>query len=104
MSVFIVYILRCQNESLYTGYTTDLTRRYAAHIAGKCKYTRSFKPIHIAVHWWVYGDKSDAMRVERYIKSLSRLEKERLLQTPNTLTTTFSFVQVAKGDDDVSTS
>ena len=86
---YFVYILRCQNGSLYTGYTTDLASRYAAHLAGKCKYTRSFKPVEIASSWIIHGDKADAMRVERYIKSLPRWEKDRLLSSPGLLSNQF---------------
>lgn len=89
MSSYIVYILYCQNNSYYTGYTTNLTRRYQAHLAGKCKYTRSFKPVSIAQSWLINGEKRDAMHVERYIKSLHRLQKEALIATPNALLTQF---------------
>lgn len=78
MSDYVVYVLSCENGSYYTGYTTDLMKRYAAHLAGKCKYTRSFKPVGIAQHW-VVETKSEALRLERAIKALSRPEKERLL-------------------------
>lgn len=82
MAQYVVYMLYCQNDAYYTGYTTDLARRYKAHLAGKCKYTRSFKPLKIAHSWCVEGQKSDAMRLERYIKSLSRSRKEALLLAP----------------------
>lgn len=90
---YVVYILRCQNGSLYTGYTTDLARRYAAHLAGKCKYTRSFKPVEIASSWIIHADKAQAMRVERYIKSLPRYEKDALLSSPNRLSIRFEFAE-----------
>ena len=52
-SIFFVYILKCSNGSLYTGYTTDIKRRYQEHLSGsaKCKYTRSFPPVRIAACW-----------------------------------------------------
>ena len=80
-----VYILLCANNSLYTGYTTAMGRRYADHVAGKCKYTRSFKPVAIARAWRVCGTKSQAMHVERYIKKLARPEKESLILRPGLL-------------------
>ena len=43
------------------------------------KYTRSFKPVEIAQTWRVFIDKSVAMKIEAYIKALSRREKEKLL-------------------------
>ena len=80
---FWVYILLCENNSYYTGYTTDLDRRYQAHLDGtaKCKYTRSFRPVCIAQSWKIVGGKAQAMKVERYIKKLPRSEKEKLIAT-----------------------
>lgn len=82
-----VYILLCDNDSYYTGYTTNLTERYESHIngTGKCKYTRSFKPICIAQSWKVTGNKAFAMKVERYIKKLSRKQKEDIIADPSLL-------------------
>ncbi len=80
-----VYILHCQNHSYYTGYTTDLAKRFAAHRKGiASKYTRSFKPICIAQSWQ-FNCKSVAMRVEHMIKNLSRQHKERLIANPSLL-------------------
>ena len=86
-----VYILLCSNNSYYTGYTTNMVRRYQEHVKGtiKSKFTRSFKPLKIAQCWKVYGDKSIAMKVEKYIKSLSRKRKENLIKFPLLLTNFF---------------
>lgn len=86
---YCVYILKCANGNYYTGITTDLTRRFAEHKAGtdKCKYTRSFKPLHIAQHWQVNGDKSFALKIERYIKKLSKAQKLFLINNPKELNT-----------------
>ena len=83
---YYVYILECVNNTYYTGYTTDLKRRYTEHCAGspKCKYTRAFPPKRIAAHW-CFGDKSRAMQVEAIIKTLSKSEKVMLIQTPELL-------------------
>ena len=85
MSNYVVYMLYCQNNSYYTGYTNNLARRYQAHLDGKCKYTRSFKPLCIAASWCINGEKGDAMRIERYIKSLNRQKKEALLASPDSI-------------------
>ncbi len=78
-----VYILYCENNTYYTGYTTDLVKRYAAHIDGSAsKYTRSFKPLKIAQSWEIPGEKALAMKVERYIKKLSRQEKAHIIAHP----------------------
>ncbi len=59
-----IYMLRCSNNALYSGYTNDLKKRYQEHLHGKgAKYTRSFKPIAIEGAWQV-SDKASAMRVE----------------------------------------
>lgn len=79
-----VYILACNNQSYYTGYTDNLEKRFQEHLLGKgSKYTRSFKPIAIAQSWEIKGDKSKAMRIEHYIKTLSKAQKEELIQNPN---------------------
>ena len=92
MAGYFVYMLLCDNNTYYTGYTSDLLRRFKAHLDGKCKYTRSFKPLKIAQSWSIDGDKGEAMRVERFIKSLSRQQKEALLCSPQTISSQFSCV------------
>lgn len=79
-----VYILRCENNTYYTGYTNDLIKRYQSHVSGtgKCKYTRSFKPIEIAQSWEIHGSRALAMQIERKIKKLSRAEKEKIIANP----------------------
>ena len=82
---FWVYILHCENNTYYTGYTTDLEKRYQSHLNGKgrCKYTRSFKPLCIAQSWEINGSKALAMKLERTIKRLSRAEKEIIIAYPD---------------------
>jgi putative endonuclease len=84
---FWVYILECENGSYYVGYTTDLLRRYQEHLMGTkaCKYTRSFKPRSIVQYWFINGDKAQAMRVERYVKRLTKSAKQRLIASPGLL-------------------
>ncbi|MCW8409609.1 GIY-YIG nuclease family protein [Legionella sp. PATHC035] len=78
-----VYILQCNNQSYYTGYTDNLERRFQEHLSGKgSKYTRSFKPLAIAQSWEIKGGKLIAMRIERYIKKLSKHQKEQLVLNP----------------------
>src|SRR3990167_7772095 len=82
--MFWVYILLCDNNTYYTGYTNDLAKRYHSHVngTGRCKYTRSFKPVAIAQCWQIDGSKSLAMQLEKQIKKLSRKEKENLIAKP----------------------
>ncbi len=84
---FWVYILLCENNAYYTGYTNNLIKRYQSHVngKGKCKYTRSFKPICVVQCWKLEGDRSFAMKVENIIKKLSRSEKEKLIANPSIL-------------------
>lgn len=86
-----VYILECENGNYYTGYTNDLARRYQEHLNGsdKCKYTRSFKPLRLASSWLIHGDKSLALKIEKYIKKLSKKEKKFLISNPKKLTDLF---------------
>ncbi|MCD6040157.1 MAG: hypothetical protein K0S27_1557 [Gammaproteobacteria bacterium] len=91
VTCYWVYVLNCENGHYYTGYTTHLRRRYREHLAGtaKCKYTRSFKPLAMIQCWQVLSGKSTAMKIERFIKQLSRQNKENLLLNPDQLTTLF---------------
>lgn len=77
--MYYVYMLRCGDDSLYTGITTDLPRRLQAHQAGKgAKYTRSHLPVAL-VYWETQPDKSAALRRELQLKGLTRAEKLRLI-------------------------
>ena len=75
-----VYMLRCRDGSLYTGWTNDLTKRLATHSAGKAsRYTASRLPVELAAAWPV-GDRRAAMREEARIKRLDRARKLALLE------------------------
>lgn len=76
---YYTYILRCADNSLYTGYTTDLEKRIAAHNSGKgAKYTRLRRPVKL-VYFETHPTKTEAMRREAMIKQLSKREKEKLI-------------------------
>ena len=75
-----LYILRCGDDTLYTGITTDVQRRLADHRAGKgAKYTRGRAPLEL-VYEESCGTHSDALRREYAVKALPRAEKEKLFQ------------------------
>ncbi|MFB6083765.1 MAG: GIY-YIG nuclease family protein [Halorientalis sp.] len=79
MSDHYVYVLRCADDTLYTGYTTEVQRRVAEHDAGEgAKYTRGRTPVEL-VHVEAFDSKSAAMSRESEIKGYSRAEKERLI-------------------------
>jgi putative endonuclease len=74
-----VYLLRCADDSLYCGWTTDVQRRLAAHRAGSAsRYTRSRSPIELAAVFAV-ADRSAALREEARIKRLPRAAKLGLI-------------------------
>ncbi|WP_018257227.1 GIY-YIG nuclease family protein [Halomicrobium katesii] len=80
MSDHYVYVLRCADDTLYTGYTTDVQRRVAEHDAGEgAKYTRGRTPVEL-VHVESFESRSAAMRREYEIKQYSRGRKERLIE------------------------
>ena len=79
-----VYILRCADDSLYTGWTTDPERRLAEHNAGGkgAKYTRGRGPCTM-VYLEEFTDRKEAMRREWEIKNrMTRDEKLALIQNP----------------------
>lgn len=84
---YFVYILECSNGAYYTGYTTDLERRYQEHCQGtvKCKYTRSFPPVKLAASWRVDGGLSLALKLEKQIKRLNKKQKMALIVEPDQL-------------------
>lgn len=75
-----VYLLRCGDDSLYTGYTTDLNRRVWEHNHSNkgAKYTRSRRPV-VLVNSESYPSRSEAMKREYAIKQLSRADKLKLI-------------------------
>lgn len=73
------YILKCSDNTLYTGWTTDLKKRLKTHNQGKgAKYTRTRLPVTL-VYWETFDTKKEAMQREAAIKKLSRPQKERLI-------------------------
>lgn len=74
-----VYMLRCGDGSLYTGYTNDIPRRLALHQNGRgAKYTRSHPPVAL-VYQEELPDKSAALRRESALKRLTRSQKLALI-------------------------
>lgn len=78
------YILRCQDGTLYTGWTNDLEKRLLAHNAGTgAKYTRPRRPVTL-VYAEACPTKEAAMRREWEIKQLTRIQKLRLIAAHQT--------------------
>ncbi|MDR7870758.1 MAG: GIY-YIG nuclease family protein [Tissierellaceae bacterium] len=79
MNLFYVYMLKCSDDSLYTGYTVDIEKRLIKHNDGKAsKYTRSRLPVEV-VYCEKYETKSEALKREAAIKKLSRPEKLEII-------------------------
>ena len=78
-----VYILRCNDDSLYTGWTNNLEKRIATHNSGKgAKYTRNRLPVELA-YFETFEDKSSALKREYAIKQLPRYKKLDLINSKN---------------------
>ncbi len=74
-----VYILRCADGSLYTGWTNDLKKRVKTHNAGKgAKYTKTRLPVEL-VYYEEYEEKGEALSRELSIKKLKKTAKEKLI-------------------------
>ena len=74
-----VYIVRCSDQTLYTGWTNQLEKRIEAHNAGKgAKYTKARRPVELG-YFETFEHKSEALKREYQIKQLKRSEKEKLI-------------------------
>ena len=78
--MYYLYILKCADETLYTGITTDLTRRVAEHNTSQvgAKYTRGRRPVEL-VYSRKFRNRANASREEALVKNLSREKKLTLL-------------------------
>ena len=83
--MYYTYMLRCKNNSIYTGITTDIKRRMEEHFSKdtKCaKYTKSHKPIKLECVW-ESENKVLASKLEYRIKTLNKKQKEELIKNNN---------------------
>lgn len=79
MAKYYVYVIRCADNSLYTGYTNDVEKRFRMHQKGKgAKYTRSRAPLCLELVE-CFDTKSEAMKAEYAFKKRSKREKEQYL-------------------------
>lgn len=82
---WFVYIIRCADDTLYTGITTDVQRRLLEHTAGgklSAKYVRGKQPLKLVFQLAV-SDRGTASKIERKIKQLSKDQKENIIQDPS---------------------
>ncbi len=86
--MYYVYMMRCSDNSLYSGITTDLERRFSEHTkkSGKgAKYTRAKEVVSVACAWVTGSGRSDASKLEARLKKLPKEKKELLCKTPERL-------------------
>lgn len=81
MREFFVYIVKCSDKTLYTGFTTDVSERIKKHNKGiGSKYTRSRLPVHL-LYFEKLNNKSSALKREIEIKKLTRKQKLDLIES-----------------------
>ena len=75
-----VYLLRCADDTLYCGWTTDLEHRVRVHNSGRgAKYTRSRTPVKL-VYFEEFEDRQEALSREWHLKRLTREQKLALIR------------------------
>lgn len=81
MSKHYAYMLRCKDNSIYSGYTTDLEKRLETHNSGMgAKYTRARLPVKL-VYFEEFEDKKEAMKREWQFKKYTHAEKETIISS-----------------------
>ncbi|WP_194191759.1 GIY-YIG nuclease family protein [Clostridium chrysemydis] len=74
-----VYILKCNDGSLYTGWTNNLEKRFKAHSEGRgAKYTKGRGPLEL-VYYEEFEEKNDAMKREYAIKKMTKAQKNNII-------------------------
>lgn len=77
---YFVYIVRCADDTLYTGFSTNIKHRIKAHNEGKgAKYTKGRRPV-ILCYVESFATKQEALQREYKIKQLTRMQKEELIK------------------------
>ncbi|MBO5743587.1 MAG: GIY-YIG nuclease family protein [Clostridia bacterium] len=87
--MYYIYVLRCMDNSLYTGITTDVKRRFGEHTKRRSsseKYTRARKVVSIEAVWSCIS-RSDASKLEYAFKKLTKAKKEEIILNPLLLKT-----------------
>ena len=80
INMYYTYMIRCKDNSIYTGMTNDLEKRVNEHISKKgAKYTKSHNAVKLEIAW-KSKDKSLACKLEYQIKQLTKAQKENLIK------------------------
>lgn len=85
---YYVYMMRCSDNLLYTGITTDLERRFSEHTKKDgtgAKYTRAKSVVSVACVWVTGSGRSDASKLEARLKKLTKEKKELLCKRKTSL-------------------
>ena len=80
VKIWYLYVVRCSDDTLYTGITTDLARRLDEHNTSKrgAKYTKTRRPINL-VYYELHQSRSNAQKAEHKFKKLTRQQKEKII-------------------------
>ncbi|WP_159838097.1 GIY-YIG nuclease family protein [Burkholderia sp. 8Y] len=82
---WFLYLIECDDGSLYTGIATDVEARFTAHASGKgARYTRARKPLRVMASFELAG-RSEASRAEYWVKRLTVQQKRALIAGERTL-------------------
>lgn len=77
--MYYTYMIRCKDNSIYTGVTNNIENRFNNHLKGNgAKYTKSHKPEKIEAVW-KSKEKSLACKLEYQLKQLTKLQKEKII-------------------------
>lgn len=85
--LYYIYMLRCVGNSLYTGITTDISRRFSEHLEKNlkgAKYTRFNTAVRIEAVWGA-ENRSSASHLEYFLKKLPKSQKEALISSPENI-------------------
>ena len=83
-SMYYIYMIRCVDNSIYTGITTDVERRMEEHFSGDKKRCAKYTLVHLPKKLecvWETSDKKKASKLEYHIKSLTKSQKEKVIKT-----------------------
>lgn len=85
MNKHYFYVLKCADNTLYAGYTTDVARREHEHNSATkgAKYTRHRQPVKV-IYFEVFDTRGEATKAEAQFKKLTRLQKEAYIQREST--------------------
>ena len=80
MKSYFVYIIKCSDNSYYTGFTNNIERRFNEHVSGRNKGCYTFNKRPLELMWFeTFNDVLDAIASEKKIKGWTRIKKEALI-------------------------